>query len=246
MEFEKKKESSEEIPEETTPSTASPPFTEEEQRHINLLAEVLRRSLPAVAPQAAVQAPQNVAPEPDDEWEDDDEDIPQGQILYPPTRRHIFWLIHESAARILYGILGIVLTWVLVYLVPFVLFTAQYVNEHAAIESLIGAGVTLVICLVVFFMELRNIVLWRTWKLEVTSTAIQIGQSGNGFLAIDEDLTSFKRSGGEIVDPVRKWYFKLFGLNIYTVSFDSPSQMDEKFKNLTFIKNGNMLKDIFN
>lgn len=219
------------------PVTASYPgqFNLQEEHHIEMMAEAIRRS------RSTADAP-TFRVEEDVKTQSFEQEI---VVLYPARRRHIFWFLNEARRRIGYGILTIVFAWVLVFLLPSILFTQEIADTHTTIEVLIGIGATMLVVLMVYLFELRKFVLWRTWKLEVTNTTISVGQPGNGFLGIDEDQTVFKRSGGEIADATRKWYFKLLTSNIYTVSFDSTAQMDEKFKDLTFIKDGNTLKNIF-
>lgn len=216
----------------TTPNLL--PFSVDEDRHIEMMAEAIRRShVGATDSFTAIGDEQQAEPL-------------EVKVLYPATRRHILWFFNESRGRVGAGILAIVIIWVLVYLAPQLLFTTKQANDYIGTETLINIGATVLVLFVVFLLEIRTFVLWRTWKLEVTNTSITIGQPGNGFLAIDDDQPVLSRSAGQVVDIKRKWYFALFLLSIYTVSFDSPSQMDDSFKNLMFIKNAKKLKDIFN
>ena len=225
--------------------TLSSPFTPKEERKIQMRVEAKRR-FRELQESAKPSFEDRTDIEPHEEPAEE-EDQGNTEVLYPPTRRHILWLFSEmvSGKKVRVILLLIVLAWVVVFGGAYALFDADYVADHAATEILISVGVTVLLLVVLFILEIRTFVVWRTWKLQVTSTAIKVGHPGVGWLGIDDTQGVFKRSGGEIADVTKKWYFMLFFLNSYTVSFDSPSQMDEKFKDLAFIKNGNKLKNIF-
>jgi hypothetical protein len=219
------------------PQSSDGQYTEKEWRKIQMIEEALRRSkMPQYIP---LTEPKSKA-----DWIDEEEST---EVLYPSTRRHILWFFNElltgKTTKVI--LILIVFVWLSAYGGTYLLFTPEFVNSHIATETSLAIAATLLLLVLLFLLKIRTFVIWRTWKLEVTSTAIKVGHPGVGWLGIDDTQDVFKRSGGEVAKVVRKWYFVLFVLNSYIVSFDSASQMDDDFKDLKFIKNGKKLKDIF-
>lgn len=206
-----------------------PRFNAEEERYIEVQLEVKRRF-----------RHENQFTESDVEPMDD---TPVFEGEYPATRKNILSFFASSIKRMGQGILLVVVIWALWFYAPTALFDIQPGSETSWNVGFITAGVTIVTLIVIFLLEIKNFMLWKNWRLEVTEAEVIITQSKSIIGRIDEMRLSLRRSSVETVRTKRKWYLSF--LNIYTVSFDAPGDQDTPFHDMKYVMNGKLLKKLF-
>lgn len=212
------------------PSVSSLQFNETEERQIAVMAEAFRRAQ-GFTPLSEPTDEQLIAVE--------------GKLIgaYLPRRRHFLSFVVETWRRIGGGLLTILILWILISFVPAVYFDIQAGSQQSLLVGLIAVGITFVIVVVVFLLELQSFMRWSNWKLEVTSNEVIIGQSRSFIGRLDENSQSLRRRSVEYVQVERKWY--LWFIDAWTVSFDTPTGEDQDFHDLRFIKDGKLLKALF-
>ncbi|MDB5159965.1 MAG: hypothetical protein JWO99_228 [Candidatus Saccharibacteria bacterium] len=223
-------ESDREIEAPTVTPVAPPRFSEAEERHIEVMMEVNRRLKDEERAQHQLTENELDA---DVEFSD----------TYRPRKKHIVSFLLQSKRRIGGGLLIIVALWALVAYVPSNAFDVQFGSTLSWEIGGVAVLATLLVIAVVFFYEIHNFMLWKNWKLEVTTTEVLIGQKSSILGRVDEDNQGLRRSKVEFVEVKRKWY--LFFLDAYTVSFDAPTESDRDFNDMTFIRGGKLLKQMF-
>jgi len=226
------------IDEDTLPIPVDKPrFTEEDEHWLELQVELARRIKglePTVVPESVVDPQTEIL-------QINEEPVFEG--VYPATRRNMWSFLVDSWQRVGGGILLIVILWLGVSYVPGAFFGIETGSQTSWNIGLISAGITVLIIVTVFLMEIQNFMRWRKWGIEVTEKEVIIGQDRSIIGRLDENYTSLRRERVEYIRVERRWYLSF--LNAYTVSFDAPTGEDTAFHDLKFIKNGKLLKELF-
>lgn len=209
-------------------------FTDTEDHQIEMWAEAIRRSKDVnLVVEAAVEA----------ETEPTTTALMAFEGTCGPERKNVLSFVVASWRRIGGGMLSIIALWLIAFYVPGRYFEVQAGSQESTSIILISAGITALIVVVVFFLEIHNFMLWKNWRLEVSDSEVIISQARSLIGRVDENRISLRRDSVEFVKVSRKWY--LWFLNIYTVSFDAPTGEDVAFHDLRFTKNGKLIKVLF-
>jgi len=211
-----------------------PHFTPEEERQIEINLEVKRRWLRENAHEELVMEP---------DFETDPEILVSFEGTYPAAKKHILSFFMTARKNIGLGLAAIVALWLVVLFVADSFFNVEQGSEASVNIGLICFGLTLIIIATVYFMEIKNFMLWRKWSLEVTLVQVRIDRDKSFLGRFDEEHKSLRRISIESVDVKRsRW---LFFIDAWTVSFNAPIIEDGDFRGMTFIKRGKKLKELF-
>ena len=210
-------------------------FTEKEERFIQVRVEINRRTMLLETDAVSVT---------DDMTElIDTPALINQKGIYIPTRRSIWSYLVVSWKQSSIGILVLIAIWLLATIVPTTFFEVESGSRENWIIILIAIGIMILTLVVLFLVELKPFMKWRNWTLEVTDSEVIISQKESVIGRVNEFNLALERSSVKVVKVERKWY--LFFLDMWTVTFDTPTEEDREFHGLLYIKHGKQLQELF-
>jgi membrane protein YdbS with pleckstrin-like domain len=163
--------------------------------------------------------------------------------VYKRRRKHITSFIVKAWKRVGEGLIAIIILWLLVSFVPSHYFNIQFGSNRSLLVGLVAVALTILIIVIVLLAEIQAFMRWKNWKIEVTETHVNISQRKSILGRLDSMNESLPRASVQFVEVKRKWYLSF--LNAYTVTFDAPSESDQDFHDLPYIKDGAVLNRMF-
>lgn len=223
------------------------PFSEEEERQIEILVEAWRRLLTGytVSQPTHASAAEPVT-EPIVTADTSNDELQPPNREYSERRRNVLSYIMVTWKQAGLGLLLVIGLWVLVGVLPGYLYDVQPWSETSLNIGLISVGITLLIVIIFVAIDIQNFKRWRNWTIEVTESEIIIRQKRSIIGRLNDEKYVLRRSRIDNIKVSRKWYFALLRINAYTVTLDAPGEEDQAFHGLIYIKDGDLLEELLN